>query len=136
MQIFLAWLLLVYNLWPFGYLCNDKRLDRHHIWLRKWILISSKFCLLLILLFPLLWRVILNVFLINNTGSSVDRITRLESTVALLNSNLLQLMSKFEQQNKHIQALENSHGMYKSLPSPWVKVIISWYVQIPSFSVG
>ena len=75
-------------------------------------------------------------FLLNNTESSVDRITRLENTIALLNSNLLQLMSKFEQQNKHIQALENSHGMYKSLPSPWVKVIISWYVHITSFSVG
>ena len=61
-------------------------------------------------------------FLLNNTESSVDRITRLENTVALLNNNLLQLMSKFEQQNRHIQTLENSHGMYKSLPSPWVKV--------------
>ena len=75
-------------------------------------------------------------FLLNNTESSVDRITRLENTVALLNSNFLQLMSKFEQMNRHIQALENSHGMYTSLPSPWVKVVVSWYVQITSFSVG
>ena len=63
--------------------------------MRKWILVSSKFNLLLIL-FPLLWRVTLSV-LLYETDITWDKINRLENTVALLKTNLEKITSKLEQ---------------------------------------
>jgi hypothetical protein len=81
--------------------------------MRKWILASSKFNLLLIL-FPLLWRVTLSV-LLYETDITWDKINRLENTVALLKTNLEKITSKLEQQNRHIEtlSLDTPHGMYE-----------------------